>query len=156
MVRLLPIRLEISERLVRRLEKAARLAFPRETFALLLGEDAGTNSVVTDLYFPENVAQHATNVSVEYQPLWLIDAMEYAGAHSLDVLGDWHSHPYRSGEEVFILEDCAAPSGGDLESQRMITGITALHEKPSGRKYAKTRFWGPIVHVETVVTHGLH
>jgi len=129
--------------------------FPLEAFGFLLGLDAGTNAEIVDIWFPEDIEKYSTRVSVQPQYSWLVEALEHAHAQDLTILGDWHSHPYKKTDWAPEMDESVGPSPSDLKGQRTLAGITAIHETPKGRKFAKTHFWGPIARVETIVTNGL-
>lgn len=132
--------------------KAAKLAFPREAFAYLLGRDAGTLVEIEELYFPEDVAEHATHSSVDVQHHWELDAKTHASDSGLSIVGDLHSHPYNYLQTDGVRQDCV-PSESDHESRCCgIVGICVVTEQRSGQLRSTIKFWPPMTQIETKIT----
>lgn len=133
-------------------KKRAKAAFPKETFAYVLGHDAGTLVEVVALWWPEDVDQYATTESVQVPPRWLGDAQDYAKDLEVAVIGDVHSHCWMRGE-LGRWNPGAAPSEWDMEQgQLWLTGICNVVQGGKGRKTAEMRWWGPLVPVVEVKT----
>ena len=131
------IHLEIPSRVAEEFKTAAKRAWPREAFAYLLGQDAGSEIAVEELYFPDGVDQHCTEDAVYAPPHWEIEARLYAQEAGLSVVGDIHSHPRRYSMWFGSRSD-RAPSENDHESGwRGIAGVCVVTEQKSGRLYAR-------------------
>lgn len=143
-MRLRTITVRVTRTVVLEFKKAAREAFPCETFAYLLGRDAGTLVEVEELFFPMDVDEWCTENGVHISPGWLPAAKKEAAHSGLKVVGDIHSHPFKHWELGSVLPECA-PSEQDLDGgQHHITGICRVREFRGGRKVASIRFWGPM------------
>lgn len=135
---MLPITFEVPRRISEEFKRAAKRAFPKETFAYLVGQDAGTQLVVEELYFPEGVEQHCTEESVEVQPHWLVEAQAHAREHELTVIGDIHSHPFPHGWE----HADRSPSESDIDrAWSSVYGICLVRQDKTGRLRASIRFY---------------
>lgn len=88
-------------RLQNAFKKAAKAAFPREEYALLLGKcDENGEFKVEDLYFPSDRAENSGPYHVDVRDEWFKHAQERYFKQGLIVLGDIHSHCYDSGKET--------------------------------------------------------
>lgn len=138
MQRIPPIRLKLASGLVREFSALARLAYPCETYALLIGCETRRCVEVSELYIPDDVADYASKRYVYTPDHWYIEAQEHAREVGCDLIGDIHSHPgYVSCER----------SEGDHDGTphwRHIAGIVAVWETARGLR-TSTRFWGPTV-----------
>ncbi len=145
---ILPIKVNVRRHVINRFKKAAKEAFPKETFAFLLGHNAGTLVDVEDLYFPEGIAKLSTVNSVEIPDELVSEARAYAKEEALTIVGDIHSHPFQWAE---LKRSCtkpeSTPSETDLRSGWYhISAICLVCEDSKGRLTAsKPRFWGPLV-----------
>lgn len=136
----------------RAFKKAAKEAFPREEFALLLGrrgQDADFWSVeVEKVYFPEGRQAHCSSGSVYTQDSWYVKAKKAAAADGLELVGDIHSHTWRK-DHVVKGHSCA-PSEDDVDHSGLILpftegriaifGICSVLETKRGLQ-AKLRFY---------------
>ena len=142
-MRLRPIRVEVPRRIINEFKAAAKEAFPRETFAYLLGRDAGTVVEIEELFFPMDVDEWCSENGVMISDEWLPAARSEGAHHGLVVVGDIHSHPFRHKELGKVIPGCV-PSEIDLEGgSPHISGICAVRELRTGRKISSVRFWGP-------------
>lgn len=142
--------MRVPDKIIQQFKQQAKAAFPRETFAYLIGIDAGTSVEVEDLYVPDNVDDHCGYNFVTIQPHWEIEAMEHARDDGRDVLGDIHSHPYTAMDGV--TKPDRAQSEADMDCNATgLCGICTVVESRSGRLRASVRFWGPTTTVETVI-----
>ena len=142
-----PIQLEVQKSVVEKFKRAAKEAFPLETFAYLLGRDAGTSVEIEDIFIPNNVLECVTTTSVLIDDSWLPAARKEARDLGLTVVGDIHSHPFRYGEEG-DLRLHSAPSAIDMENGlKGINGICAVVQSKSGRLRSRVTFWGPMCEV---------
>jgi hypothetical protein len=150
--RLERIQIEIPNQVIRQFKKQARDAFPKETFAYLIGRDAGTVVEIESLFIPEGLDSHCTPASVAMQMHWPVDAREFAADDSAEVVGTIHSHPYTFEESGGCRLDRGL-SESDHEALRGqgISGICTVQQAKSGRLSASIRFWGPTIPVDTVI-----
>ncbi len=151
MLPLIPFKVDIPRRLVDEFKKAAKAAFPRETFAYLIGHEAGTSVGVEELYFPEDLDTHTTEESVNVADHWLIDAKAHARDIEATVLGDIHSHPYkhRRGHG----EPDRSPSESDIDrAWSNLYGICLVRQDKNGRLRASIRFYSRQPEVNMRVT----
>jgi len=135
---MLSITVEISRRITEQFKKAAKLAFPKETFAYLIGHDAGTQLAVEELYFPDDVEQHCTEDAVHVQPHWLVDAQTHARETAAEVIGDIHSHPFPHSMSYVDR----SPSESDIDrAWGSVYGICLVRQDKNGRLRASIRFY---------------
>jgi hypothetical protein len=142
-----PIKVQIPDRLLRRFKTLSKDAFPKETFAYLIGHAAGDNVEIVELFVPDDVDRYATPGRIHPHPHWHDEARSYAQEHLAEVIGDIHSHPYRRSELGTLIPD-RSQSEQDLDSGgSWISGICVVTEGKDKRRRARVRFWGPIVPV---------
>jgi hypothetical protein len=143
------VRVEYGRRMLAKFRAAARDAFPRETFAYLLGHALGDLYVIEDLWFPPDVAEHCTTAAVNVQDSWLIDAREHARDEDLQVIGDIHSHP-RMFRHWRGFSREVTPSAGDHASGwgLGLCGICAVIQEIDGGLKTRLKFYAPILPVE--------
>ncbi|HWR49910.1 MAG TPA: Mov34/MPN/PAD-1 family protein [Bryobacteraceae bacterium] len=136
--------LTVPPSIERQFKRAARKAWPRETWAFLIGTIAGDHAYVDELFFPEDVDAYCTEGSVHIQDRWFVDAAEQAKESEAVILGAGHSHPYRKGFNC--LRD-RAHSEADMDTSlaKMISGVCVVQEMKDGRLRASMRWWGPSV-----------
>lgn len=149
-----PIRVEIQRRTVERFKSQAKQAFPRESFAYLIGQNVGDLVVVEDLFTPDDVLKHCTGDAVTViPPHWPAEARAFARESEAGVVGDIHSHPRRYQIWGGQLSE-RVPSEGDYEhGWRGICGICVVAEQKDGRLRASARFYGPSYRIQTKVTN---
>jgi proteasome lid subunit RPN8/RPN11 len=151
MLPLIPFTVEIPRRLVEEFKNAAKRAFPRETFAYLIGHEAGTSVGIEELYFPDGLEKHTTEAAVNVQPHWLIDAQAHARDIEATVLGDIHSHPFkhRRGHG----EPDRSPSESDIDrAWSNLYGICLVRQDKNGRLFSSIRFYSRQPEVITRIT----
>lgn len=144
------ITLTVPPAIIREFKARAKTAFPKETWALMLGTIAGDHAHVDELYWPDDVDRFATNCQVSEQPHWFAEAQEQAKESDLVICGRLHSHPYERDEADFLVTD-RAQSEGDLDSpgsRYLISGVCVVQELKAKRLRASMRFWGPTVSVK--------
>lgn len=147
-----PIKVCVSRGLINEFKKEAREAFPKETFAYLLGRDAGTLVEIEELFTPMDVDEWCTETSVDISDEWLPAARKHAREHGLAVVGDIHSHPFRYGEIGKLKPECA-PSEQDIDGgMPWIAGICQVQQRRGGSLITKLRFWGPMFPVVEQLT----
>jgi proteasome lid subunit RPN8/RPN11 len=142
---------ELPKSLAGEFKKAAKLIFPVESYAILLGK-VSKNGVyrVKELYFPPEAPFHANENVVNVRDSWWKDARVIARGKKLSLLGDIHSHTY---DKQWVPDKTCQPSTADLErfdflrrKTRLpapIFGIVCVY--PSKRGYeAIFKFW-PVV-----------
>jgi proteasome lid subunit RPN8/RPN11 len=142
---------ELPKKLASEFRKAAKLVFPVESYAILLGK-VGGNGVykVHELYFPPEAPSYSTDDIVNVQDSWWKDARLIARGKKLSLLGDLHSHTYPPAWEP---DKTCQPSTADLErfdflrrKTRLLApifGIACIY--PSKRGYETVfKFW-PVV-----------
>lgn len=138
------IHLKVPAKIVEEFKGQAKRAFPKETFAYLLGRDAGTVVDVEELFVPLDVDERCTETSVAGTLQWIADAKQEATESGLQVVGDIHSHPYRYEH----LYPTCAPSEGDLDDGfTQIHGICQVRQCKNGLLRTYVRFWGPLIPV---------
>lgn len=142
------IKVHVSRTLINEFKKEAKEAFPKETFAYLIGSDAGTSVEIEELFVPLDVDEWCDSNSVNISDQWLPAARRQAGYHGLKVIGDIHSHPYKHGEMGNMKPDCA-PSADDIDGGLpYINAICHVRELKNGKLISQVRFWGPMFPVE--------
>lgn len=145
-MRLRTINLYVPPKIIEEFKKQAKRSFPKESFAYLLGRDAGTQVEIEELHTPHGVEQHCTEGSVSIGENWLSEARKEARTSGLTVVGDIHSHPFLCPKSY---SPGCAPSEGDLDDgMTQIHGICQVWKTKSDKLQAKVRFWGPIVPVK--------
>lgn len=146
---MLPIKVEVSRRLLDRFKRAAKAAFPCETFAYLIGQNAGSLQIVEDLYFPEGVERNCTTNAVWSEEHWLAEATTYARDEDAAVIGDIHSHPRTFARWGGQLSECTPSAGDHAIGWHGLCGICVVSEQQDGRLKAAARFYGPSPQIET-------
>jgi hypothetical protein len=146
-----PLRIEVSRRVIERFKRAAREAFPRETFAFLVGQDAGDLVIVEDLFIPEDVAEWCTRGAVYAPPQWEIEARIAAAEDGAKVVGDIHSHPRPYEVWRGQLTERTPSEGDHAIGWRGICGICVVSETRNKKRRASVRFYGPAWKVEEKV-----
>ena len=142
------IKVCVGRGVIAEFKKEAKSSFPKETFAYLLGRDAGTTVEIEELFTPRDVDEWCTENSVTVSDEWMPAAKKHAADHGLKVVGDIHSHPFRYGETGKMKPGCA-PSEEDIDSgMRMISAICQVQQCKGGKLIASVRFWGPMFPVE--------
>jgi len=153
----MPKRVEFPETLARSFKRAAKAVFPREFYAILLGDRGQSAFLVHELWIPTEQEEFCTAMSVDIPMRWWKEAQKYADNRAFEVLGDLHSH-------CFDLEDVreydASPSEGDIDrsmsllkltgGEEAVFGICTINEYPR-QKRARFRFWPLIAKVETQI-----
>ena len=139
------IHLTVPAKVVQEFKQQSKRAFPKETFAYLLGRDAGTIVEVEELFVPLDVEERCSKFGVEIGADWIADARKEASAHGLRVVGDIHSHPFVRLE---TLKPGCAPSECDIDhGMTQIHGICQVRKCKTGKLIANVRFWGPCIPV---------
>jgi proteasome lid subunit RPN8/RPN11 len=137
---------------------AAKAAFPREEYAIILG--TATKGGVyrpSFLYFPPDVEKYATPDLIWIQDHWWASAKKAAKDQKLSLLGDLHSHPW---PKEWIPEKESSPSAADLDRgahlrrktrrKEPIMGICSVY--PTGRGMdCNIRFWSASLHPDLVI-----
>jgi len=142
------IKLVIPPRIERMVKRAAKAAFPKETFGLLIGTITGDTLHFDELHIPEDVLQYSGNTAVYPQLHWFDEAEEIARESEASIIGWVHSHPYSLKE----VDGDRSLSERDMDLfQLPIAGVCTVHEtKQKNGKIglrASTRWWGPTVQV---------
>ena len=149
-----PIRVQVSRRVIGQFKRAAKEAFPRETWAYLLGEDAVDLVVAEGLYFPRDVEKHCTTRNTHIQPHWDAEAADVARDEGLTVVGTIHSHPYTYRECGGSIRDGAPSEKDHLCGWSGIYGICVVAEQRSGRLISRIQFFPPAPVIQTEVISG--
>lgn len=135
---------ELPPKLLRKFKQLAKNAWPKEAYALLIGQIIGDTIFVDDLWLPpgqQEVASESTvctqnNVSVFEG--WWADAIEEVKETGHIIVGDIHSHPY---DDHHTFD--ASPSEVDwlcpLRGQIQI--VCATQKRKSGRFRFKLMVW---------------
>lgn len=142
---------ELPRSLAEEFKRAAKAAFPREEYGILLGK-ATRDGIVrpSRLYIPPDTAIFCGESWVSMQDHWWKDAKKLAKAEGLSLLGDLHSHPYPA---EYVPDKTAGPSAQDLDGcwyltkktrrKNPIFGICSVY--PTGRGLDCTfRFWNAV------------
>ena len=140
-------------------KKKAKLVFPNEAFAYLLGHEEDNVVIVDELFFPKDVDSFCTPGNVHIQWGWGKQAQRRAKKIDGLVLGDIHSHPYTHEEltpppcvcgrdKHSKMKADMAPSEQDWEAFKenkfQLMGLCIITETKNKRLRAKTKFWGPL------------
>jgi len=129
--------------LKRRWHAAARAAWPREHYGILLGRriDATSAAVIEEIWSPPDVAEHATDAWIAPRAEWMAEAAHIAEDEGWRVLGDIHTHPYREHEYSHMLPPDRTMSEGDVRywAEGALVGITVVWSY-CGRLRASTWF----------------
>lgn len=143
------ITVEVSRSLVDQFKAVAKEHFPREAFAYLLGRDAGTLIEIEDLFVPEDLDKHCSDMGFEIQDSWTLAAKAAAKEQGLVIVGDIHSHPFRNGEWSRRFKPEPTPSVEDIDAGlHCVNAICLVLECKTGRLRSSVRFWGPQVPVK--------
>lgn len=157
----LPITFTIPRKFILKFQKQARDAFPKETITYYVGHNAGTSIEVIDMWTPDpqELAVEASRMEIAIPNMWLAEAAEFALEREATVVADCHSHAYRYKDLGTWRPDCG-PSQDDLICQHVF-GICSVYQGATGKLRSYTRFFGPVVPVNTQVidsrgrvTHG--
>ena len=147
------IRVEIPRRLAERFRRQAKAAFPCETYALLIGQNAGDLVVIEDLFVPDDVRDHCTEARVNIREYWHGEALAYALEQGAAVVGDIHSHPRRYDTWSGQVTERTPSEGDHAEGWVGLCGICVVSEQEDGRLRAGVRFYGPSYRIKTKVTN---
>ena len=138
------ITLELGKGVSESLKREAKRTFPNEAFAYLLGVNAGTLIVIDSIWTPEHM--DASHGHVTVQPHWIIEAQMEAKEDGLEVVGDWHSHPYYSHE---ITQFDGGLSERDCQNGwHGVCGLCVVLQRQSGRLVSRNYFYGPMSRLE--------
>lgn len=121
-------------------KREAKLVFPNECYAIMLGHVKGGEKVVDWLLFPDVTCNHSTPDYVNIREEWWRHAFDVAKLKEMVVLGDIHSHCY---ENVTGTRDCS-PSEADWDrfDRNYVMGICTITKPPnSDRMRASIRYW---------------
>jgi proteasome lid subunit RPN8/RPN11 len=144
--------LYISKKLIKQFKDISKDAFPSEILCYLVGDIEHNIITVEEFWFPENILDYCDHNTVNIQPHWGLEAIDYAKDNDMVISGSLHSHPYT--KEELALYNCTGKhqSEADIDSCGMawqqIAGICVVKESPSGRLSSSIRFWGPTVPLE--------
>ena len=135
--------------------KAAKLLFPNEEYAILLGRETAEGFCIDHLYFPTERLNSQSPDYVKVRPNWFETAQEMAEMLELEVIGDIHSHCYEEIDSTAGTD----PSEADweyAESQRLesagiyrLMGIVRVLKK-GDKLSCRTRFW-PAIDIPVIV-----
>lgn len=139
------VNVKISRKLISEFKKSAKMAYPHEEYAILLGyHDENTGFLILGFYFPPDRGAFVDEANVHIQPRWTKEAQKTAKSIGLQVIGDIHSHP--SGE--------CGPSECDIDSQTAssaeIFGICGITKTRRGLR-SRIRFWPSLRTIRTKV-----
>jgi hypothetical protein len=139
---------ELPRKLAMEFKKAAKIQFPAECYAIILGK-AGKNGVYrpSELYFPPDAPKFSHDDVVWVQDRWWKDARLIARGKKLSLLGDIHSHCY---SDEWIPDKTCQPSVTDLSRfdflcrktkiKAPIFGICCLFPSKRGMEM-RLKFW---------------
>jgi hypothetical protein len=145
---LVPLRIEVRKKALDNFKRRAKLAYPKEILAYLIGEKLGDLYLVEDMYFPEMVELACAKDAVYYQDWWPEEAKEYAKDHHLEVIGDIHTHPRKFKKWKGLTSEVTPSEGDYVNGWNGICGICAVTELKSKRLKATVAFYGPTPRVE--------
>jgi proteasome lid subunit RPN8/RPN11 len=147
---MLGLTIRAPRHVIERFKRDARLAFPHEAYAVLIGHEEADVVEITELWTPDHVGKCFSG-RVDIHPLWFVEAEEFARDIGAVVVGDIHSHPYQHG-----VQGCGhEQSECDLDYAphwQKIAGICRVTQSRAGRLRASVRFWGPLIPVKTELT----
>lgn len=141
-----PLNISIRRGAEKEFKDLAKRAFPKETFAYLLGHYFENKAFIDEIFAPPDVNNFTTKDAVHVQDHWLSLAKKEAKAQELNVIGEIHSHPY----EYFpggtsILRAGRILSEADFDRKPFgINGICVVVEQKSKRLLASCRYYPPI------------
>lgn len=138
------ITVRVKRRLLESFKRQAREAYPRETFAFLLGHEEADLVEIVELYELPEWKKFCTRDRVKIQPGWLIEAQEHASDAGLVVVGDIHSHPECCSHEQSEADFDYAPGWNKIAG---ICRVSVAGE----RLRSSIRFWGPMIPVKAEV-----
>lgn len=139
----LEISIDARKEVLSRFKKAAKDAYPKEIYAYLLGQDAGTYYLIEDLYFPEKVIESTTKNAVYMQDWWPSEVKEYAKENDLSILGDIHSHPRNFKKWKGLMSEVTPSEGDYVDGWHGLCGICAVIQTRGGSLRSKIAFYGP-------------
>lgn len=152
-------RVELPKHLAEEFKVAAKAAFPREEYAIILGKATkGGVYRPSFLYFPPDREPYCTEDKVDVQYLWWDSARKAAKDQNLSILGDLHSHPWPEGWEP---NKTCEPSAADLDRwwflhkktrrKNPIMGICSVFPSARGLE-CLFRFWSAPEQPELVIS----
>jgi hypothetical protein len=143
-------------------KRAAKCAFPREAYGLLIGhDDPGLRRrkvTVSEIYIPEDVTRHCTPQGTDVQLRWIIEAAQRAKEAGAEVVGEIHSHPWTYAEwkaSGRVPERHMSESDQDRVMRNKVSGICRVYETRTGKLRASVRFWPPVVPVKLLLKRSL-
>lgn len=138
----LPINLIIPAKISKQIKKEAKEFFPLEWLSYVLGENAGTNQEIHQLFTPADLTKYSTKDKIEVPAHWLLEALDLAESEGLSVLGDIHSHPFDRLWEGWDIERQLSES--DIDSTILgLAGVVVVRENKDGKlRCSEPRFWG--------------
>jgi proteasome lid subunit RPN8/RPN11 len=143
------IKVKIADGVLAKWHRQCRAVWPIEAYGFLLGHGHGALYFIDGLWLPslDHLRRFSTENGVIVPNRWAAEALEHAAENECRVLGDIHSHPMpfatHRGQEYE-----ATPSEGDYaQGWPGLCGITSVAEDSRGRKYCRTRIYGPSARV---------
>src|SRR6185503_12453164 len=88
----------ISNQIIRELHTKARQVFPNEAFSYLLGTFTDEVMCVKEIFYPTNVDFYCRPDCVLVQDSWFREVRRYANKNGLQLVAEFHSHPYTKSE----------------------------------------------------------
>jgi len=139
-----PVRVECSRRIVEDFKKLAIQAFDKEVYGVFLGRRQGNLVRIKDLWIPEKQENNTDGgaETIMDRKSWREEVEAYADSTGLEVVGDIHSHCYRSPASD------RAPSETDwngISGRPWVLGICTVVMRGRGRRqklsWASVRLW---------------
>lgn len=146
-MQVLPIR--VHNRVVTKFKQEAKRAWPKESFAYILGNEGPGYLEISDIWIPEDIDKFTTKMTICLQDHWAVQVIDYCEDHDLTPLGSLHSHPYSYAEMTVKGKKVCTPDHSTSEGDALcgitskIHGICRVLESKRGRLTATIRFWGP-------------
>lgn len=91
----------ISKELQELFAAKAEKIFPREELCFLLGTQRGQKVFVENIYFPEGRLVNSTEEQILITEKFILDAVEVAKQHKLEVVGTIHSHCFSKKSDFY-------------------------------------------------------
>jgi proteasome lid subunit RPN8/RPN11 len=150
------IRVNIPKKIADHFKNEAKLLWPNEHYAILIGARLGGDVFEIDsLFYPPEflIVSSPTHLDINYQSFDL--AKKHADSMGLEVLGDIHSHCY---DKLAVNGNDCGPSEIDLDQcipprritagQTTIFGICTIWKRPKTMR-SRIRFWPQIPQIDT-------
>lgn len=151
------IEVSVERSVLEDFKRRAKVAFPRETMAYLIGRDLGDRMSIEGLYVPMGQAVYCSALKVAIPPRWEDEAREHARGLGAAVIGDIHSHPRCYHEWKGQLSERTPSETDHKQGWAGLSGICVVSEQRRGGLLASVCFYGPSLPVRIrILPHGYH